>query len=86
MKPITLRDIPSKVQKAIQKRAARENLSLNKSVNKMLEEYVEQQNDTKKDVVYDDLENLFGLWSQKEAAQFKRNLKKQRRLDQELWD
>ena len=86
MKPITLRDIPPKVQKAIRKEAAREEMSLNKAVNKMLNEYVEQKTGTKTDVVYDDLESLFGAWSPSESAQFSRKLKKQRRVDRELWD
>ncbi len=86
MKPITLRDISPKVQKAIQKKASREALSLNKTVSKMLDEYVEQKADTKKEFTYNDLEGLFGAWSSKEASRFKRNLKKQRRIDRELWD
>lgn len=83
MTAITLRNIPLRLQEIIQKRAAREGLSLNKMVLRMLNEAAGKLPGGRG--LPDDLDALAGSWSQEEAAAFDKALAEQRRIDPELW-
>jgi hypothetical protein len=86
MKQITLRDIPPKVKKTVQREAERKGLSLNKAFISLLEQAVGGKAPAKKKrVLYHDLDHLAGLWSREEAAAFNKGLKVQRKVDAELW-
>jgi plasmid stability protein len=86
MKQITIRSIPDKVQKTVQKEAAQKGVSLNKAIISLLERAVgADAPEMKKRVLYSDLDHLAGLWSREEAAEFDKNLKAQRKVDAELW-
>jgi hypothetical protein len=81
---ITLRNIPPKLQEAIQRRAGKDGLSLNKAVIRMLEEAAGQGTTGRRELHYD-FDHLAGTWSEKEAAAFDEALAEQRRVDPELW-
>jgi plasmid stability protein len=80
MTAITLRNIPPKLQEAIQKRAGMTGLSLNRTVIRILEEALGQRRE-----LHHDLDHLAGTWSAEEAAAFDAALTEQRRIDPELW-
>jgi len=84
MTAITLRNIPPKLQEAIQQRAGADGLSLNKAVIRMLEEAVGQRATRRE--LHDDLDHLAGTWSHEEAATFDAALAEQRRIDPELFN
>jgi hypothetical protein len=86
MKPVTLRNVPPDVERAIRRRAREKGSSLNKAIITLLEERVGVRRRTGQGVVYHDLDNLAGTWSQKEAAEFDTALGEQRRIDEELWE
>jgi hypothetical protein len=84
MTAITLRNIPLKLQEAIQRRAGADGLSLNKTVLRMLEEAAGQRTSSRREL-HHDLDHLAGTWSDEEAESFDAALAEQRRIDPELW-
>jgi hypothetical protein len=84
MTALTIRQIPSSVEKAIREKAAQEHVSLNKAVVGMLEESVMGKGKTQSRR-YHDLDWMCGMWNEKQADNFQKRLAKNRRIDQELW-
>jgi hypothetical protein len=84
MTALTIRQIPSPVEKAIREKAAQEHVSLNKAVVGMLEESVMGKGKTQSRR-YHDLDWMSGIWNEKQADDFQKRLAKARRIDQELW-
>jgi hypothetical protein len=86
MKQITIRGIPKEVEKVIKREAERKGLSLNRAFISVLERAATHKSpEKKKRVLYHDLDHLAGLWSREESAAFERNLRGQRKVDEELW-
>ena len=86
MKAITLRNLPSELERTVRKEAERRRISINKAVISLLERKAEAHKKAKtKAREYDDLEALAGSWTKKEAAEFDRALAAQRTVDPELW-
>jgi hypothetical protein len=83
MTAITLRNIPSKLEELIRKRADRDGLSLNRTVLRMLEEVAGHRPPAR--VPVDDLDALAGTWSRDEAVAFDAALADQRRIDPDVW-
>jgi plasmid stability protein len=81
---ITLRNLPQELQSAIQRKAKSEGLSLNKAVQELLAEAVGLHRG-RKQVLYDDLDHLAGVWSEEEAAEFDATLREQRVIEPEMW-
>jgi len=82
MGQITLRSIPDKVKKTVQKEAERKGVSLNKAIISLLERAVGTKTPEKKRrALYHDLDHLAGLWSRKDAASFDNTLNSQRKMD-----
>ena len=85
MKVVTLRKLPPQVARAIQERARKEKSSYSKAVISLLQDVTGASCDTKRRI-YTDLDAFAGSWSQAETAAFNRDLKKQRKIDKELWE
>lgn len=86
MKPVTLRNVPPDVERAIRRRARERSLSLNKAIITLLEEDTGTRKRPKRAVVYHDLDHLAGTWNTQEASEFASALREQRRIDEELWE
>lgn len=86
MKPVTLRNVPPDVERAVRRRARDKGLSLNKAIITLLEERVGIRKRPRKGVMHHDLDHLAGTWSRKEATEFDTALGEQRRIDEELWE
>ena len=84
MKAVTLRKLPAKLAKAIRQEANRKGTSINKAVISLLENRA-MVGSRDRLAVHDDLDNLAGSWSKKEAADFDKALAAQRTIDPELW-
>jgi plasmid stability protein len=84
MKAITLRNLPSDLDKAIRKRARGKRMSVNKAVIGLLEEHLTQDK-MKRAELYHDLDALCGSWTEDAAAAFDRALAKQRAIDPDVW-
>lgn len=85
MKAITLRNLPSEIDKAIRKRAKGARVSVNKAVIGLLEEHL-APGKPKRAERHHDLDHLCGSWTAADAAAFERALGKQRAIDQEVWN
>ncbi len=87
MSQITLRNIDPELLKKIKEMAQKENTSMDKLITRILKQAV--QSGKKKAIPgqnrYDDLDELFGVWSDEEAKTFEEALKLQRKVDEELW-
>jgi hypothetical protein len=83
--PITLRNLPEPVARAVRERAVTYNTSLNRAVIGMLEEAtgtaVLEPRDKPRD-----LSEFFGILSPEEADAMTRTLAEQRRIDSEMWE
>jgi len=86
MKVITLRNIPPEVARLIEARRERSGLSLNKTVIRLLEESLGVAGPATLPRRHDDLDELAGTWTKKEAREFDRALAEQRQIDSELWE
>jgi len=82
MKAVTIRNVPPEVERAILARAREKGISINKAVVGMLQEKVGAPGKKKR---YDDLDDLAGTWTKREAEDFERELREQRRPDPEIW-
>lgn len=84
MNPITVRNLPPAVAKAVKEKARNEKLSLNKAVVRLLEEATGTGTMTRR-VVHHDLDRFFGTWTREEADAFDEALAEQRQIDPEMW-
>jgi hypothetical protein len=84
VKAITLRNLPSDLDKTIRQRARGKRMSVNKAVIGLLEEHLTQAT-TKRTDLYHDLDDLCGSWTKDTAAAFDQALAKQRAIDQDVW-
>jgi len=83
MKAITLRNIPAEVQKAIRTKARQKRISVNRAVLELLQERIGVL-EHRASVTYDDLDDLAGAWTAKEADDFE-SAGGARRVDPQLW-
>ena len=79
MNPITLRNLPPEVARAIREKAKKEKISLNRAVIGLLEEATATGQRKKKDVLHHDLDRFAGCWTQEEYDEFMDALREQRR-------
>lgn len=84
MKAITLRNLPPEVARRLARKAEEEGISLNRAVIASLEEAFGVAR-RKKGQVYHDLDFMVGALSKQEADELDRAVKKQRRIDPEVW-
>jgi len=84
LKQITIRGIPDGIAKIIKTEAKEKHLSLNKVLISLLEKATGIKSKSRK-IIYHDLDHLFGVWSKKDAEMFEKNVKTQRKIDQDLW-
>jgi hypothetical protein len=89
MKPITLRNVPPPVERAIKNRAKRERVSLNRAVVGLLEEATgnaRRKPATEPKTLHYDLDKFSGSWTKEEADAFDAALAEQRRVDPKDWE
>jgi len=83
MNPITVRNLPAAVAKAVREMARREGLSLNKAIIRLLEEAAGAG--PRKRVLHHDLDHLAGTWSAAEYRKLSVAVRAQRQIDPEMW-
>ena len=83
MKAITLRNLPSDLDKAVNQRARGKRMSVNITVIGLLEEHLTQAT-TKRTDLYHDLDDLCGSSTKDTAATFDQALAKQRAIDSDV--
>jgi plasmid stability protein len=84
VKTVTIRNIPPKLERAIRQRAGARRTSMNKAVMTLLEEHL-GVSVSEPAAEYHDLDELAGVWSEREARPIEEVLAKQRAIDRDLW-
>lgn len=83
MKALTLRHLKPELARAIERKAHEVGTSLSGAVIALLEQATGIAK--KRNVVHHDLDRFFGVWSEDEARAFDKDLRRQRKIDPELW-
>ena len=84
MKTITIRNMPPRIERAVRQRARARKTSANKAVIGLLEDHL-GSSVSEPAAEYHDLDDLVGVWSEREAGLFDASLARQRSLDEDLW-
>ena len=86
MKAITIRGIDSSVSSKLKQVARNENKSVNQLVLDMIKQNIGMQKRKKYTKKYNDLDHLFGKWTDAEFDKIQGIIKGQRKIDLELWE
>lgn len=85
MKAVTIRGINPEVSEKLKLKAAEQG----KSINQLTIEIIKESLGLKKEKIYsreyDDLDDLFGRWSEDEFKEISAKITKERQIDQNLW-
>ena len=84
MRPITLRNLPPAVARAVRERAEADGVSLNKAVIRLLEEALGLSR-AKRPKFNHDFDECIGVWTEEEAREIERRVYEQRRIEPEMW-
>jgi hypothetical protein len=85
MKAITIRGIDSDMSIKLKQVAASEKKSVNQLVLDLLKQSIGIQKKKRYTRIHDDLDDLFGRWSQAEFEKIQGSIDNQRKIDSELW-
>lgn len=86
MKAITIRGIDSSVSSKLKQVAKNEKKSVNQLVLDIIKQNIGMQKSKKYTKVYDDLDHLFGIWTEAEFKKIQGIVDSQRKIDRELWE
>ncbi len=81
---MTLRGIDDQITAALKEKARREGTSVNSLMLKIIKESLGIDK-KKRTVTYDDLDDLAGTWSKKDAAEFERATAVFEKIDEDMW-
>lgn len=85
MKTITIRGIDDVISEKCKKIAKEEGKSVNQFVLDTLTERVGLKKTKKHTVVYNDMDHLFGIWSEEDYKVIQEKINSERNIDKELW-
>ena len=86
MKAITIRGIDSSVSSKLKQVAKNERKSVNQLVLDMIKQNIGMQKGKKYTKKYNDLDHLFGIWTDAEFDKIQGIINSQRKIDLELWE
>ena len=86
MKAITIRGVEPRVSQELKKAASEGNKSVNQFIIDIIKEKLGMYKTKRFTKTYDDLDHLFGKWSQKEYKEIQNRIDKERKIDRELWE
>ncbi len=86
MKAITIRGVDASVSSKLKQVAKNENKSVNKLVLDMIKQNIGMQKRKKYTKKYNDLDHLFGKWTDAEFDKVQSIIDSQRKIDKELWE
>jgi len=86
MKAITIRGIDSSVSSKLKQVAKNEKKSVNQLVLDMIKQNIGMQKRKKYTKKYNDLDHLFGKWTDAEFDNIQGIINSQRKIDLELWE
>lgn len=86
MKTITIRGISPYLAEKLKQTASEQNQSLNQLVLGMIKRGLGIEKEKIYSREYDDLDDLFGRWTESEYEQIQKKIDAERKIDQELWE
>jgi hypothetical protein len=84
MKSITIHGLDETLDRLIKKRAKKQGSSLNKTIKRLLEESLGLHKKHNSDH-RDDFLDLFGIWTKKDAQQFRDRIQDLEKIDKKDW-
>lgn len=84
MKSITIRGIDNRLQAELEKKAAKEEMSINKTILSLLKKALGIE-DKVNFPTYNDLDHLAGTWSEKDEREFNMATEQFNKIDEDIW-
>ena len=85
MKAITIRGIDNHVSEKLKKAAKEEGISVNRFILELINQNLGLQKKKRFSKKHQDLDHLFGRWSEDEFEKIQNIVNAQKKIDQELW-
>ncbi len=85
MKAVTIRGVEPEVADKLKSTAAKQGKSINQLALEMLKEGLGLKKEKRFSREYDDLDHLFGRWSDNEFKEIHKKINQERHIDKELW-
>jgi len=85
MKAISIRGIEQEVSEKLKLVAQKSGKSVNQYIIDLIKKNMGMQKEKKYSRTYDDLDHLFGRWSDSEFERIRKSVDSQRKIDMELW-
>ena len=85
MKAVTIRGIEPEVSDKLKLAAAEQGKSVNQLTIEIIKQSLGLKKEKKYSREYDDLDDLFGRWSEDEFKEISSKIAKERQIDQNLW-
>jgi len=85
MKAVTIRGVDPELAEKLKSTAAKQGKSVNQITIDIIKESLGCKKEKKYSREYDDLDHLFGRWSEKEFKEIQGKINKARQIDRELW-
>ena len=85
MKAVTIRGVGAKVAEKLKATAAAQGKSINQLTLELIKEGLGLKKKRQYTLQYDDLDDLFGRWSQADFDEIDGKINRERKIDPELW-
>ena len=85
MKTMTVRGIDPSLAERLKEAAKREGKSVNRYVVDSMKILLGEEKEKRFSVQYDDMDDLFGRWSQEEFERIQGKIDSERKIDGDLW-
>ena len=85
MGSISIRNVDEQLAKALKHQSKSSNKSVNQLVLDILRRHVGLEKEKRFTKTYDDLDTLFGRWSENDFTRIQGKIDDERRIDEELW-
>ncbi|WP_035237887.1 antitoxin [Desulfobacter vibrioformis] len=86
MKTMTIRGVEPKLAEKLKQTAQEKGQSVNQLILEMIQERLGMKKQKLYSREYDDLDRLWGRWSDTEFKTIEDNISKERRIDPEIWE
>ncbi len=86
MKAITIRNVEPMVSEKLKSEAKKQGKSINQFIIDMIEQNLGFKKKKKYTNIYNDLDHLFGKWTEAEFNQIQRKVDQGRKIDAEIWE
>jgi succinyl-CoA synthetase beta subunit len=85
MGSISIQGVDEQLTALLKQQAAKARTSVNQFIIDTLKKHVGLEKEKQFSKEYDDLDHLFGSWSEEEFSEIQGTISSERRIDQELW-